>query len=326
MIGVISYGAFFLTIALILGIAVLGLNLQWGAAGIFNGGVAAFFGAGAYGLLLAGGPAREGFGGFGLPWPVAMLAGVALSGLLALGVGLLTARLRHDYFAIATFGVSVAIEALARNAQWLMGGAMGLRGFPRPFEATAGDPFLWTLGFLALVMACTAAVYAGLERILRAPFGRMLRAIREDETAARALGKSPARARLEAFVLGAMIMGLAGALYGTFYAFVSPQDIAPILTFQIWAMLIVGGAGNNAGALLGALVVWGGWTLSGWLLAAFAPQGWQLYAGTVQFILIGLVIVGMLLWRPRGLIPERLTVSTAAAARPTTPIPTGETA
>jgi branched-chain amino acid transport system permease protein len=323
VIGVISYLSFFLTLALILGIAVLGLNLQWGNAGIFNGGVAAFFGAGAYGLMLAGGPAREGLGGFGLPFPLALLAGVALAGLLALAVGLATARLRHDYLAIATFGVSVAIEAVARNAQWLTGGATGLRGFPRPFEAAVGDPFLYSLGFLGLVVACAAAVYLGLERLVRSPWGRLLRAIREDETAARALGKNPARARLQAFVIGAMAMGLSGALYGTFYAFVSPQDIAPILTFQLWAMLIVGGAGNNAGALLGAVVVWFGWTASGWALTAFAPQGWQLYGGTIQFILIGLVIVGTLLWRPRGLIPERLTVSTAAAQHV---IPTGERA
>ena len=325
MIGLVSYLAFFLTLALILGIATMGLNLQWGNAGIFNGGVAAFFGAGAEGLVIAGGPDRAGeFGGFGLPWPFAVLAGIALAGLLALAVGLATAKLRHDYLAIATFGVSIAVETLARNAEWLTGGAKGVRGFVRPFEAAVGDPFLFNLGFLAVVSACAALVYLGLQRTVRSPFGRLLRAIREDETAARALGKSPARARLQAFVLGAMVMGLAGALYGTFYAFVSPQDIAPILTFQIWAMLIVGGAGNNAGALIGALVVWGGWTLSGWALAAFAPQGWQLYAGTLQFILIGLVIVGALLWRPKGLIPERLAVSTHAAAQD--PIPTGERA
>ena len=325
MIGLVSYLAFFLTLALILGIAAMGLNLQWGNAGIFNGGVAAFFGAGAYGLMIAGGPARAGeFGGFLLPWPLAALAGIALAGLLALLVGLATARLRHDYLAIATFGVSVAIETVARNAEWLTGGAKGIRGFRRPFEAAIGDPFLFNLGFLAVTALFAALVYLGLERTVRSPFGRLLRAIREDETAARALGKSPARARLQAFILGAMVMGLAGALYGTFYAFVSPQDIAPILTFQIWAMLIVGGAGNNAGALIGALVVWGGWTLSGWALAEFAPQGWQLYTGTLQYILIGLVIVGTLLWRPRGLIPERLTVSAYVTAKD--PIPRGERA
>ena len=317
MIGVVSYLVFFLSGALILGIAVLGLNLQWGNTGIFNGGVAAFFGAGAYGLIILGGPDRAGeFGGFDWPYPLAMLGGIVLAGLLALVVGLLTARLRHDYLAIATFGVAVAAESLVRNAEYLFGGAKGVRGFQRPLEAAIADPFWYNLFFLSLVVACLAAVYAGLERIVRSPFGRLLRAIREDETAARALGKSPARVRLQSFVLGAMIMGLAGGLYATFYAFISPQDILPILTFQIWAMLIVGGAGNNRGAILGTLIVWGGWVASGLALAKFAPASWQLYTGTIQYILIGLVIVVTLLARPKGLFPEELTVSTAAATEP----------
>lgn len=314
MIGFISYFVFFLAGALILAIAVLGLNLQWGNTGIFNGGVAAFFGAGAYGMIILGGPERLGeFGGFLLPYPVALIGGIVLAGLLALVVGIVTARLRHDYLAIATFGVAIALESLVRNAEYLFGGAKGVRGFQRPLEAAIADPFNYNLAFLGLVVICLLGVYFGLERIVRSPFGRLLRAIREDETAARALGKSPARVRLQSFVLGAMIMGLAGGLYATFYAFVSPQDIRPILTFQIWAMLIVGGAGNNKGAILGTLIVWGGWVASGWGLAKFAPADWQVYTGTIQYIMIGLVIVLTLLARPRGLFPEELTVSTAAA-------------
>jgi len=127
--------------------------------------------------------------------------------------------------------------------------------------------------------------------------------------AARSLGKAPDRVRLMALGTGSVIFGLAGGLYGTFYAFISPQDVLPILTFQIWAMLIVGGAGNNRGAVLGAFLIWGAWTFSGWALARFAPVDVQLYTGSIQFILIGAVIVGMLLWRPEGLFPERLVIS-----------------
>lgn len=312
MIGIVSYVVFFLTTAIILAIAVLGLNLQWGKTGIFNGGVAAFFGGGAYGLIILGGPDRASeFGGFGWPYPLAILGGVVLAGVLAVVVGLATTRLRHDYLAIATFGVAVAVESFARNAEYLTGGAKGVRGFERPLEAAIGDPFIYNVGFLALVAGCLIVIYLGLERMVRSPFGRLLRAIREDEIAARALGKSPARVRLQSFVLGAMIMGLSGGLYATFYAFVSPQDIAPILTFQIWAMLIVGGAGNNKGAILGTFIVWGGWVASGWTLTSFAPAGWQLYAGTIQYILIGLVIVGTLLARPKGLFPEQLSITRA---------------
>lgn len=313
MIGVASYLIFFMSGAMILAIAVLGLNLQWGNTGIFNGGVAAFFGAGAYGMIILGGPERTGeFGGFGLPYPLAVLGGIALAGLLAAVVGVVTARLRHDYLAIATFGVAIAVESVVRNAEFLFGGAKGVRGFQRPLEAAIGDPFMYNLFFLGIVLACLIAVYLGLERIVRSPFGRLLRGIREDEVAARALGKVPATVRLQSFVLGSMIMGLAGALYATFYAFVSPQDIAPILTFQIWAMLIVGGAGNNRGAVFGTLLVWGGWVASGWALAKFAPNDWQLYTGTIQYIMIGLIIVVTLLFKPRGLFPEKLAIMTVA--------------
>ena len=310
MIGLVSYLVFFATVASILAIAVLGLNLQWGNTGLFNGGVVAFFGAGAYGTLILGGGPQDGqLGGFGLFYPLALLGGMATAGLLAWGVGILTLRLRHDYLAISTFGIAVAFENLMRNAQWMGGGAQGLRGFSRPLRAALGDGFLYNILFLLCVLVLLVLTYRFLETLVASPFGRQLRAIREDETAARSLGKIPARIRLTAFVTGSVIMGLAGGLYGTFYAFVSPQDILPTLTFQIWAMLIVGGAGNNKGAVLGAFLIWGAWTASGWALSRFAPIEAQLYTGSIQYILIGLVIVGMLLWRPQGLLPERLVVS-----------------
>jgi branched-chain amino acid transport system permease protein len=310
VIGLVSYLVFFAIVASILAIAVLGLNLQWGNTGLFNGGVVAFFGAGAYGTLILGGGPQDGqLGGFGLFYPLALLGGMATAGLLAWGVGILTLRLRHDYLAISTFGIAVAFENLMRNAQWLGGGAQGLRGFDRPLRAALGDGFLYNILFLLCVLVLLVLTYRFLETLVASPFGRQLRAIREDETAARSLGKIPARIRLTAFVTGSVILGLAGGLYGTFYAFVSPQDILPTLTFQIWAMLIVGGAGNNKGAVLGAFLIWGAWTASGWALSRFAPIEAQLYTGSIQYILIGLVIVGMLLWRPQGLLPERLVVS-----------------
>lgn len=310
MIGVLSYLVFFATVASILAIAVLGLNVQWGNTGLFNGGVAAFFGAGAYGTIILGGTPQTGqMGGFEVFYPLAIIGGLILAGLLAWVVGIATLKLRHDYLAIATFGVAVAFENFVRNSQWLTGGASGVRGFERPLEQTIGDPLMFNTAFLVFVLAMLLLVYFGLERLIRSPYGRLLRAIREDETAAQSLGKNPARIRLAAFVLGSIIMGLSGALYASFYAFISPQDVLPILTFQIWAMLIVGGAGNNRGAILGAFLIWGAWAFSGFALARYAPVEAQLYTGSIQYILIGLVIVGMLLWRPQGLLPEKLAVS-----------------
>ena len=145
--------------------------------------------------------------------------------------------------------------------------------------------------------------------MLRSPWGRVLRAIREDELAAIALGKNARRFRLEAFVIGSALMGLAGALYVGYIGFVSPFDFLPILTFQAWAMLIVGGSGNNRGALLGALVVWGIWTLSGIAVTKLLPPAMAAQGAAVQVILIGAALVGMLLWRPRGIIGEEAVVS-----------------
>ncbi len=310
MIGLLSYLVFFTTVAAILAIAVLGLNLQWGNTGLFNGGVVASFGAGAYGTLMLGSAPQDGhLGGFDLFYPLALAGGMAIAGILAWVVGRLTLRLRHDYLAIATFGVAVAFENVMRNATSITGGAQGIRGFERPLRAALGDGFTYNAVFLVAVLIVLMLVYVFLQRLTISPFGRLLRAIREDETAARSLGKSPDKARLTAFVTGSVIIGLSGGLYATFYAFVSPQDVLPILTFQIWAMLIVGGAGNAKGAIAGAFVIWGAWTFSGWALSRYAPIDAQLYTGSIQYVLIGLVIVGMLLWRPQGLFPERLVVS-----------------
>ncbi|MCV2868932.1 branched-chain amino acid ABC transporter permease [Defluviimonas sp. WL0002] len=316
MIGFISYAVFFSTVASILAIAVLGLNLQWGFTGLFNGGVVAFFGAGAYGTLILGGtPQADHLGGFGLIYPLALAGGAAVAGLLAWVVGILTLRLRQDYLAIATFGIAVTFENVMRNAEALSGGAKGFRGFERPLRDLFGDGFGYNLAFFCFVLALLVGVFLFLERLVRSPFGRLLRAIREDEDAARSLGKSPARVRLVSFVTGSVIIGLAGGLYATFYAFISPQDVLPTLTFQIWAMLIVGGAGNNRGAVFGAFLIWGGWTSSGWALSRFAPVEAQLYTGSIQYILIGSIIVTMLLWRPQGLLPERLVISQAGQPR-----------
>ncbi len=316
MIGLISYLIFFTTVAAILSIAVLGLNLQWGNSGLFNGGVVAFFGAGAYGTLILGGTAQSAhLGGFELFYPLALIGGMMCAGLMAWVVGKLTIRLRHDYLAIATFGVAVAFENLMRNAEGLSGGAQGLRGFERPLHAWLGDGFTYNAIFLVFVLILLIATYQFLELLIRSPYGRLLRAIREDETAAQSLGKDPAKIRLASLIIGSVIMGLSGGLYATFYAFISPQDILPILTFQIWAMLIVGGAGNNKGAVAGAFLIWAAWTASGWGLSRFAPLEMQLYTGSIQFILIGLVIVGMLLWRPQGLFPEKLVISQSGRAK-----------
>lgn len=242
MIELISYGAFFLTLALTFAIMCLGLNVQWGQTGLFNVGVAGFVGIGAYVSALVTTPELpERLGGFGWPiavgWLVAALAGAVAAALL----GALTIRLRADYLAIATFGFAVVVQLCVLNLQSVTGGPFGISFIPRPFGALAGDPLIFGLLNLAVVAAVTLGVYAALEHLTRSPWGRV-RAIREDEQAATALGKNAISFRLQAFAMGGAIMGLAGAVQGHFIGYISPEAYVPILTFQVWAMLIVGGS------------------------------------------------------------------------------------
>ena len=144
---------------------------------------------------------------------------------------------------------------------------------------------------------------------MRSPWGRVLRAIREDETAALALGKSALSFRLQAFTIGGAIMALAGAVQGHFIGFIAPENYQPMLTFQVWAMLIVGGSGNNRGAILGAVLVWGIWAGSAGAVSALFPPDQQARAAALQIVMIGVGLCAILLLRPRGIIGELRTVS-----------------
>jgi branched-chain amino acid transport system permease protein len=307
---VAAYLAFFLVIALAYALACLGLNLQWGFTGLFNVGVAGFIAVGAYtSALLTAGPAPGRLGGLAWPIGTGWAAAALAAGAVALGVGAITLRLRRDYLAIATFGIAVTIQLLATNLVGLTGGPFGIHGVPRPFAGSLASPLGRNLAYLAVVVGLVAAVYLAMERLVRSPWGRVLRGLREDETAAAALGKSPSAFRLQAFVIGAMLMGLSGAVYAHFVGFVAPEDFLPILTFQIWTMLILGGSGNNRGAVAGAIAVWALWSASGAALGAVLPQEWQARGAALQTVLIGTVLAAALLVRPRGLLGEEIAVS-----------------
>lgn len=316
LLGLVTYGTFFLVFAGIFATIALGLNLQWGFTGLFNVGVAGFVAIGAYtSAILTAPDYPEQIGGFGLPIIVGWTGAMAASGLAAYIVGLAALRLRHDYLAITTFGIAVSLQLVALNAQRLTGGAFGLQFIPKPFEALFGVGLAWNASYLAIVVILLAVIYVALERLVRSPWGRVLRAIREDEIATASLGKRAKSFRLQSFVIGCMIMGLGGALYAHFVGYIAPEDFLPILTFQIWTMLIVGGSGNNRGAILGALAVWLVWTLSGGALRAIVPQDQQARAAALQIVLIGVLLAAMLLLRPRGLIGEETTVSRHAQSQ-----------
>jgi branched-chain amino acid transport system permease protein len=306
----VAYAAFFLTMALSFAIVCLGLNVQWGQTGLFNVGIAGFVAIGAYvSALLTTPEAPDRLGGFGLPIVAGWLGGAVATSFVSFLVGALTIRLRADYLAIATFGVAVVVQLCALNLQGITGGPFGIGFIPRPFAGLAGDPFAFSLLNFAVVAVLVIVLYLVLERLARSPWGRVLRAIREDEQAALALGKNATKFRLQAFAIGGGIMGLAGAVQAHFIGFIAPDNYMPMLTFQVWAMLIVGGAGNNRGAILGAVLVWGIWAASAAAVAALFPPGEQARAAALQIVMIGVALCAILLMRPRGMLGEERVVS-----------------
>ena len=306
MIDLLSYGAFFLSTALILGIITLGLNLQWGLTGLFNVGIAGFVAIGAYtSAILTTPDTPDRIGGFDWPilagWGAAMVLAAAAAAL----TGIATLRLKADYLAITTFGVAVVMQLVALNAQGLTGGPFGVAFIPRPFAALAEQPVLFNFLNLGVVASVTLVLYLALERLSRSPWGRVLRALREDERAAISLGKSARSYRVQAFAAGGAVMGLAGAVQAHFIGFIAPDNYLPTLTFQVWAMLMVGGSGSNRGALAGSVVVWAIWVGSGALTSAIVPGDWQARTAALQIVAIGVMLCLILLWRPQGFFAAR---------------------
>ena len=252
-----------------------------------------------------------------LPIVVGWLGGGAGAGIVSLLVGLLTIRLRADYLAIATFGVAVVVQLAALNLEPLTGGPFGIGFIPRPFGWLAEDPLLFGLLNLGIVTLTVLAVYLALERLLRSPWGRVLRAIREDEQAALALGKNAFVFRLQAFAIGGAIMGLAGAVQAHFIGFIAPENYVPMLTFQVWAMLIVGGSGQQSrrGARCRAGMGRVGGLGRADLRHPSRPEH-QARAAALQIVLIGIAISVDAARRPRGLLGEVRTVSRHVGASP----------
>ncbi len=301
IVDLLGYGAFFLSTALIFALITLGLNLQWGLTGLFNVGISGFVAIGAYSSAILTTPdAAERVGGFG--WPIALgwIGAALITAAAAALTGYATLRLKADYLAITTFGVAVVVQLVALNAQGLTGGPFGVAFIPRPFAGVQDQPVLFNFANLAVVAGVTLAAYLALERLSRSPWGRVLRSLREDERAAVALGKSAQSYRIQAFAVGGGVMGLAGAVQAHFIGFIAPDNYLPTLTFQVWAMLMVGGSGSNRGAVLGAVVVWAIWVGSGTLTAALVPGDLQARAASLQIVAIGVMLCLILLWRPQG--------------------------
>lgn len=302
-----GYGLYVVSLATMGGIyalLTLGLNVQWGFAGLFNVGVAGFFGIGAYSsALLTTAPSARHLGGYEMPYALAFIAAMLVSGVIAWLVGKVCLRLRSDYLAIATIGIAEILRLIQKNETWATNGPRGISEIPKPFEAL---PEPWNhLAFLALVLSLVVVVYCLLEVARRSPWGRVMTAVRDNELAARAAGKNVEAFRMEGFVIGCMIMALAGALAAHYLKFVDPNTTDPLLaTFLVWVMLIVGGSASNKGAILGAFLMWTVWSATE-ILSSRLPDDFVIRAAYVRIFLIGLVLQFFLQRYPQGILPEQ---------------------
>ena len=311
----------FVTLGCIFALLSLGLNLQWGYSGLFNAGVASFFAVGAYVtaiLITPPAPAVPGvypghLGGYSWPFIPALIVSGVIAGITGLLIAIPTLRLRADYLAIATLGLGQVILLVLLNDEPLSGGSFGIYQIPRLF----GDMGL-SFFQVEVLIALVALAILGIALILltyfgRSPWARVLKAIREDEDAAEVLGKDTFGFKLQAFVLGCVLMGVAGSLFTVFEAFIDPvHSLAPFNTFTVWAMLILGGSGNNVGAILGAFLFY----FLQWFTVRIQIQssGANLQGAAawvvgelpyLRLMIVGAILIIFMIYRPQGILREK---------------------
>ena len=261
-------------------------------------------------------------GGLGLPVVLGWVFAGLVAGLIAWVVGKICLGLRADYLAIATLGIAQIIKTFLKNADWLTNGTLTVSPLEWPVpDARAVDFDTARLYYLLLSAALVVVVFLLLQRAYQSPWGRMMRAIRDNEDAAASMGKDVNGRRLEIFIFGCVLMGIGGAVLIHFNTIFDPSGFLDLNhTFLIWVMVILGGAGNNRGAIFGAVFVYILWTMAEPLtLAMFgairdygqAWFGWQAPADldsralAMRVFVIGLTITLVLRYAPRGVMPER---------------------
>lgn len=287
-------------------------------------------------------PAATGYlGGLALPTLIAWPIGAALAAAAAWVVGKTALGLRSDYLAIATLGIGEIIVAVLRNEEWLARGVLNVNGIPRPWpvpyetnlqqdpaflermanlgtDPVVGSTVLVKLIYIGLFIAVLGLLMWASQLALNSPWGRMMRAIRDNEVAAAAMGKNVTGRHLQIFILGSAVLGLAGAMMISLDGQMTPSSYNPLrYTFLIWVMVIVGGSGNNWGAVLGGLLIWFVWIKAGeWgpLAMGLLAQGFGEgaikahlldAAPHMRLVIMGLILLLVLRFSPRGLLPER---------------------
>ncbi|WP_404295533.1 branched-chain amino acid ABC transporter permease [Halomonas sp.] len=267
---------------------------------------------------------RAGFvGGLGLPAWTGWIVGGALAGVVGYFIGHICLGLRSDYLAIATLGIAEIIKAFLKNSDWLTRGTATVSPLPWPTPGPAELGFTLSRAiYLSVTAAIIAVIFFLLHRAYHAPWGRMIRAIRDNETSAAAMGKDINRRRLEIFVLGCILIGIGGGALTTFNSLFDPQGYLPLNhTFLVLVMVILGGPGNNLGTIFGAVAVYIIWIMSEPLAlflmqlavsigeGAFgwdAPSNMDSRALQARVFVIGLLITLVLRFAPKGLLPEKV--------------------
>ncbi|MEE9191296.1 MAG: branched-chain amino acid ABC transporter permease [Candidatus Aerophobetes bacterium] len=289
---------YLLTMIGIYSLLAMSLNFQVGFTGLINFGQVAFFCIGAYAssllVIKAGAPLILGF-----------LGGMALSGLFGYIISIPTKSLKADYWAIATLAGGEVVRLIALNEQWLTEGPFGVMSISQPLRWLFSKD-TYPLFYLLLVVACMAVVYFVLSLLTNSPFGRNLKAIRDEEDLCLSLGKNTRKLKLQAMVVAGMVAGLGGALFAHYITYISPENFRPIETFLMWAMIIVGGRGNHLGAILGAVVIQL-FNVSTRFIGGYVPLGADSMAA-LRMIIIGALIVLFLLYTPEGLVKEKKKV------------------
>jgi ABC-type branched-subunit amino acid transport system permease subunit len=296
-------------------LAALGLAVHFGYAGLLNMGIAGFMALGAYGYAIS-------ILTFHFPWWAAALVGMAAAALFALVLGIPTLRLRGDYLAIVTIAAAEVVRLLFLTTTFdaVTGSADGLSGYHTSFRAsnpipqgTYGfGPFTynnvdWWVRILGLVALALAAVVVW--RLMSSPWGRVLKGIREDEDAVRALGKNVFQYKMQALVLGGVIAAVGGIVYALPSA-VSPGVYVTSLTFFVYTALLLGGAATVFGPLIGSLIFWVLQTFLSNVLPAMVAAGIlpfmsQIQASTLRFILVGIGLMLLVIFRPQGILGNK---------------------
>jgi branched-chain amino acid transport system permease protein len=291
---VLSYLVAILTFGTIYALLALGLNLMWGIAGMVNLGILGYYALGGYVSALV--TLR-----LGLPVSLGMALGAATAAIFGAATCVGLVKLRDDYLAIVTLGFAEVMRNFAENELWLTNGTDGLIQVPKPAFGLSGQ--VLNIAYLGLCAVVLVLCFIAMELLRTAPFGRALRAIRADPLVAATAGKNVLAFQIKVLAVGGFILGLAGALYAHYLTYISPEVFQPQLLIYVFLALILGGRGNNLGAMLGTFLV------------VFLVEGTRFLAGVIPFLsavqlgslralVIGVGFIVVLQKRPEGLLPE----------------------